>query len=199
MGKIYDAIDDDLRAWIAAQSLFFVATAPLSASGHVNVSPKGPIGSLRVTGERSVAYLDVLGSGAEALAHLRENGRIVLMFCAFEGAPKILRLHGRGTIVMAGDPRFDELVATWAFEDPGIPEARRAVIEIEITRIATACGYGVPLMSYEGARPHAIDWGATKLRTGGASELAKYRRAKNTTSIDGLPAVDVAGDVDLDA
>jgi hypothetical protein len=194
VGKIYEVIDDDLRAWIAEQSLFFVGTAPLSAAGHVNLSPKGPIGSLRVTGARTVAYLDVLGSGAETLAHLRENGRIVLMFCAFQGAPKIVRLHGRGTVVMAGDPRFDALLAEWAFEDPGIPEARRAVIVVEVTRIATACGYGVPLMAYEGRRAHAIDWGEKKLRTGGLAELAKYRREKNATSIDGLPAVDVVDD-----
>jgi hypothetical protein len=190
VGKIYDVIDDDLRAWIAAQSLFFVGTAPLSSGGHVNVSPKGPIGSLRVTGEKSVAYLDILGSGAETLAHLRENARIVIMLCAFEGAPRILRLHGHGTVVMAGEARFDALLSQWAFEDPGIPEARRAVIEVDVTRIATACGYGVPLMGYEGGRSHAVDWGEKKLAAGGVAELAKYRRAKNTTSIDGLPAVD---------
>ncbi|MDB5220813.1 MAG: pyridoxamine 5-phosphate oxidase-related FMN-binding protein [Myxococcaceae bacterium] len=199
MGKIYDVIDDELRTWIAAQSLFFVGTAPLSGSGHVNVSPKGPIGSLRVTGPTSVAYLDILGSGAETLAHLRENGRIVIMLCAFQGAPKILRLHGRGTIVMAGDARFDALLAKWSFEDPGIPEARRAVIEVDVIRIATACGYGVPLMGYEGGRSHAVDWGEKKLRDGGVAELAKYRRAKNSTSIDGLPAVDVEEHTDGEA
>src|SRR6059058_3779379 len=105
MGRVYDGIDERLAAWIARQPLFFVATAPLAGDGHVNVSPKGPIGSLRVLDDHTVAYLDVTGSGAETIAHLRENGRIVVMLCAFEGPPKILRLHGRGEAVQAGDPR----------------------------------------------------------------------------------------------
>src|SRR3954447_740100 len=106
MGRVYDVIDARLRSWIGAQPMFFVGTAPLDGDGHVNVSPKGPGGSLRVLDERTVAYLDVLGSGAETIAHLRENGRIVVMFCAFEGPPKILRLHGRGEVVHAEDERF---------------------------------------------------------------------------------------------
>src|SRR5436305_12869179 len=115
MGKVFDGIDDHLRNWIGRQHLFFVATAPLSEDGHVNVSPKGPGGSLRVLDDHTVAYLDVVGSGAETIAHLRENGRIVVMFCAFEGPPKILRLHGRGEVVTPGDERFDELPARAEF------------------------------------------------------------------------------------
>src|SRR4051795_8086928 len=109
MGNVYDGIDERLPAGVMRQPMFFVGAAPLSGDGHVNVSPKGPIGSLKILGPREVAYLDYVGSGAETVAHLRENGRIVVMLCAFEGPPRILRLHGRGTIVPAGDPRFDEL------------------------------------------------------------------------------------------
>jgi len=107
MGKIFDRIDDHQREWIARQRLFFVGSAPLDGEGHVNVSPKGPIDTLKVLDDHSVAYLDMVGSGAETVAHLRENGRIVVMLCAFEGPPRILRLHGRGEIVEAGDRRFE--------------------------------------------------------------------------------------------
>ena len=117
MGKLYDGIDAALATWIAAQPMWFVATAPLAADGHVNVSPKGPIGALHVIDEHTVAYLDVVGSGAETIAHLRENGRIVVMLCAFEGPPKILRLHGRGEFVLADDPRFEELLAQCDFAE----------------------------------------------------------------------------------
>ena len=110
MGKVFDGIDERLERWIAAQQVFFVGTAPLDADGHVNVSPKGPIESLRVLGPLRVAYLDVVGSGAETIAHLRENGRIVIMLCAFQGPPRIVRLHGRGEVVAASDPGFDEVL-----------------------------------------------------------------------------------------
>src|SRR5947208_3913438 len=147
MGKVFDGIGDHLRGWIGRQRLFFVGSAPLAADGHINVSPKGPIDSLAVLDEHTVAYLDIVGSGAETIAHLRENGRIVVMLCAFEGPPRILRLHGRGEVVQAGDPRFDELIARAGFDQP---EARRAVVVVHVERIADSCGYGVPLMSYEG-------------------------------------------------
>src|ERR687890_2396072 len=116
MGRIFDRISEHQREWIARQALFFVGSAPLASDGHVNVSPKGPIGTLRVLDEHTVAYLDVVGSGAETIAHLRENGRIVVMLCAFEGPPKILRLHGRGEVVLADDPRFERLLAQAEFE-----------------------------------------------------------------------------------
>src|SRR3954454_19721737 len=111
MGRVYERIDDHLRDWIARQSLFFVGTAPLDAGGHINVSPKGPIGSLRVLDDRTVAYLDAYGSGTETVAHVRENGRIVVMLCAFEGPPRILRLHGRGRVLQAGTQEYEELLA----------------------------------------------------------------------------------------
>src|ERR671927_1091023 len=135
MGKVFAGIDDRLSAWIMRQPLFFVGTAPAGAEGHINVSPKGPIGSLRVLDDHTVAYLDIVGSGAETIAHLRENGRIVVMFCAFEGPPKILRLHGRGEVVTPGDDRFDELLARCEFEELGPPEARRAVVVVHVNRV----------------------------------------------------------------
>jgi hypothetical protein len=191
MGRVYERIDEHLREWIGRQALFFVGTAPLAGDGHVNVSPKGPIGSLRVLDDHTVAYLDVVGSGAETIAHLRENGRIVVMLCAFEGPPSILRLHGRGHVVTPDDPRFEELLERAAFEDPGAPEARRAIVVVDVARIADSCGYGVPLLSHEGQRPHMAAWAEKKLRVGGPEAIDAYIAEKNSASIDGLPALDV--------
>jgi hypothetical protein len=191
MGKVFEGIDERLERWIAAQPMFFVGTAPLDSEGHVNVSPKGPIESLRVLGPLRVAYLDVVGSGAETIAHLRENGRIVIMLCAFAGPPRIVRLHGRGSVVAAGDPGFDELLSSCGFEVGGLPEMRRSIVAVELERIADSCGYGVPLLSYEGRREHQDLWAAKKLRVGGPDALLDYQREKNAVSIDGLPAVDV--------
>src|SRR3954470_2430546 len=123
MGRTYEHIDDHLRDWIAKQSLFFVGTAPAGEDGHINVSPKGPIGSLRVLDEHTVAYLDIVGSGAETIAHVRENGRIVVMLCSFDGPPKIVRLHGRGRVVVPDDPEFAAVLAA-GFHEPAAPEAR---------------------------------------------------------------------------
>jgi predicted pyridoxine 5'-phosphate oxidase superfamily flavin-nucleotide-binding protein len=191
MGKIFDRIDEHQRDWIARQALFFVGTAPLAGDGHVNVSPKGPIGSLRVVDDHTVAYLDTVGSGAETIAHLRENGRVVVMLCAFEGPPRILRLHGRGEVVMPDDPRFAELLVSFDFDGPATPEARRSIVMVDVTRIADLCGYGVPLMSYEGEREHTDLWAQKRLRVGGPEALTDYQRKKNSSSLDGLPAVDV--------
>ena len=191
MGRVYDRIDDHQRAWIARQSMFFVASAPLSAEGHVNVSPKGPIGSLRVVDDHTVAYLDISGSGSETIAHVRENGRVVVMLCAFEGAPRIVRFHGRGEVVFPDDARFDELMERCAFEDLSIPEARRAVIVVDVARVSDSCGYGVPLMSFEGMRDHHRLSSEKKIRVGGIEGYEEYRRTKNRESIDGLPAVDI--------
>jgi len=191
VGREYDRIDDHWRGWIARQPLFFVGTAPLDGEGHVNVSPKGPGGSIRVLDDHTVAYLDVIGSGAETVAHLRENGRIVVMFCAFEGPPKILRLHGRGEVVTPEDPRFDELLGRCEFHELGPPEARRSIVIVHVSRIADSCGYGVPLMSYEGERPHHDAWAHKKLRTRGPGALLDYQREKNSASLDGLPAVEL--------
>src|SRR6478752_10374523 len=122
MGQVYDSISEHQREWIAKQALFFVGTAPLSADGLVNVSPKGPIGSLRVLDDHTVAYLDVYGSGAETIGHIRENGRIVVMLCAFDGPPRILRLHGRGEVLLPGDPSYASLLEQADFAEPSIPE-----------------------------------------------------------------------------
>src|SRR5919198_3993104 len=192
MGKTFDGIDDKLAAWISRQRMFFVATAPTGSDGYVNVSPKGPIESLRILAPRQVSYIDLIGSGAETVAHLRENGRIVIMLCAFEGPPRILRLHGRGEVVAAGEKGFDELLERARFEEPAVPAARRAVIVVSVTRIADSCGYGVPLMRHEGTRPHQDAWARKKVRVGGDAALAAYQAEKNARSIDGLPALDVA-------
>ena len=137
-----------------------------------------------------VAYLDFIGSGAETIAHLRENGRIVVMLCAFDGPPRILRLHGRGEVVVADDPRFDDLMERCDFEQPAVSEARRSVVLVHVARIADSCGYGVPLMSFEGHRPHMEAWATKRIRTGGPEALRDYQREKNAESLDGLPAVE---------
>jgi hypothetical protein len=204
VAKQFDEIDDVMRRWIARQRMFFVGTAPLSADGHVNISPKGPIGTLSVLGPRRVAYLDYSGSGAETVAHLRENGRIVVMLCAFEGPPKIVRLHGRGEVVFPGDEsakrglsadsarrtRFDELLEACAFDElTEVEEARRAVVVVDVERISDSCGYGVPIMEYVEERPH-FDLSKKKLlRTMGSDALRERDARRNARSIDGLPAV----------
>jgi hypothetical protein len=191
VAKVFDEIDDHLRGWIGRQALFFTGTAPLDGDGHVNVSPKGPIGSLRVLGPRRLAYLDIIGSGAETIAHLRENGRIVIMLCAFAGPPRIVRIHGRGEVVFADDERFEALLAECAFDEPEVPAYKRSIVVVEATRISDSCGYGVPLMAYEGEREHGDLWARKKLRTGGPDALRDYQREKNSESLDGLPAVEV--------
>ena len=194
MGKVYEGIDQHQRDWIAEQALFFVGSAPLDEGGHVNVSPKGPIGTLRVLDDHTVAYLDMVGSGAETVAHIRENGRIVVMLCAFQGPPRILRLHGRGEVVPHDDERFDDLYTRGGFEAPhDVEAARRAIILVDVTRVSDSCGYGVPLMSYEGERPHLEAWAEKKIRVGGAEEIEAYVAKKNAESIDGLPAFDAEG------
>jgi hypothetical protein len=189
VAKVFEAIDDQLRGWIARQRLFFVGTAPLAGDGHVNVSPKGPIETLAVLDDHTVAYLDVTGSGAETIAHLRENGRIVVMLCAFEGPPRIVRLHGRGEAIHSGDPRFAELAERCGFGDP--PLGHRAIVVVDVARIADSCGYGVPLMSYEGERPHQRLSAEKRVRAHGPDGFLEYQREKNLRSIDGLPGVEL--------
>lgn len=191
MAKVFDGIDERLERWIAAQRMFFVGTAPLAADGHVNVSPKGPIDTLRVLDPHTVAYLDMVGSGAETIAHVRENGRIVVMLCAFAGPPRIVRLHGNAEIVTASEPQFEVLAQRCGFELPEVPQARRAIVVVAVERVADSCGYSVPLMTYDGLRPHSGAWAAKKLRVGGPEALLDYQREKNTQSIDGLPAVEL--------
>jgi Pyridoxamine 5'-phosphate oxidase len=180
MAKVFESIDERLEAWIARQRMFFVGSAP-SGGGHVNVSPKGPIETLRVLDGRTVAYLDLVGSGAETIAHLRDNGRIVIMLCAFEGGPRIVRLHGTGEVLDGDAVEFPEATA--------LPEQHRTVIRVDIDRIADSCGFGVPLMSYVGERPQSRAWAQSKLAKQGPAALEDYKAEKNALSIDGLPAL----------
>ena len=190
VARTYEEINDHLRAWIARQSMFFVATAPLAAGGHVNVSPKGPIGSLRVLGPRRIAYLDASGSGAETIAHVRENGRIVIMLCSFEGPPRIVRLHGRGTVTQLGNRAFDRLYEQLGFDTvESAGDGARSIVRVEVERIADSCGYGVPLMSYEGRRTQQADWLDRQLRKS-PNAVMDYSREKNSASIDGLPGIE---------
>jgi predicted pyridoxine 5'-phosphate oxidase superfamily flavin-nucleotide-binding protein len=179
MGKVRSEIDDAAREFIAKQKIFFVASAPLSAEGHVNVSPKG-LDTFRILGPTTVAYLDFNGSGVETIAHLKENGRIVLMFCAFQGPPDIFRLYGHGRVIEAQEAEFAELSAY--FVDC---ENARSVIVVEIERVQDSCGYGVPLFQYEGERTQLQAWA----RKRGAAGLKEYRAEKNRKSIDGLAGV----------
>ncbi|MGV3760416.1 MAG: pyridoxamine 5'-phosphate oxidase family protein [Actinomycetota bacterium] len=179
MGKVIEALDDRLIEWIGRQHVFFVASAP-TEGGHVNVSPKGH-DTLRVLSPTLVAYLDLTGSGAETIAHTRENGRTTIMLCAFEGPPQILRLFGTGTAHPIGTSRFAELAPRF----PDLPGAR-AVIEVELERIQTSCGYSIPFMAYQDERPTLRQWAERK----GDDGLRSYWAEKNTTSIDGLPALD---------
>ncbi len=180
MSQVFDELNDRLAGWIGEQHVFFVATAPLAGDGLVNLSPKG-LDTFAVLDEHRVAYLDLTGSGVETIAHLRENGRIVVMFCAFAGKPRILRLHGRGRAVVPGDPRFDELVRCFP-PRPGV----RSVIEVDVTRVADSCGFAVPVMDYRGERSELDDWAARK----GPERLEDYRAKKNAVSLDGLPGLD---------
>jgi hypothetical protein len=190
VARTYPEIDERLAGWIARQPLFFVGTAPSGDDGHVNVSPKGPIGSLRVLDPRTVAYLDIVGSGAETIAHVRQNGRIVIMLCAFAGPPRIVRLHGRADVLQPSDPGFAELLAH-GFHEPEAPEARRAIIRVAVNRVSDSCGYGVPLMTYDGERPHQDLSTAKRLRVHGPDAMRDYQREHNLRSLDGLPAVEL--------
>jgi hypothetical protein len=178
MGRVLDEITPPVRAFIAAQHVFFVATAP-TTGGHLNCSPKG-LDTFAVVSPREVAYLDLTGSGAETIAHLRQNGRITLMFCAFEGQPNIVRIYGRGEVLPTGSPDAEPFLARWrAF--PGA----RSVIRVAVSRVSTSCGYAVPHLRYEGERSQLIEWADRK----GPEGVEAYWGEKNVASIDGLPAL----------
>jgi hypothetical protein len=183
VGKTYDQLDERLRRWIADQRMFFVATAPSGPGGHVNLSPKGHPDTFTILDERTVAYLDLTGSGAETIAHLRDNGRITLMFCAFSGPPRILRLYGLGRIILPGEQRWDELAARFPAR-----RGARAMVVVDLQRIADSCGYAVPLLQYAGERDLLDQWTAHKDDTA----IAAYRAQRNRTSIDDLPALPMA-------
>ncbi len=181
-GRVYEQIDERLARWIVAQPVFFVATAPQSTEGLVNCSPKGNRQELAVRGPSRVGSLDQTGSGAQTIGHLRENGRIVLMFCAFSGPPRIVRLHGKGRVLVPGGGEFSEVSGNFAGAD-GI--GRRAIVLIEVSRISDSCGYGVPLMTFVGHRSTMDEWAERKGRSG----VVAYQQAKNAETLDGLPAL----------
>ena len=181
MGKTFAALNDTLAAFVERQHMFFVATAPSGGDGHVNLSPKGLAGTLSVVDHSTVAYIDLVGSGVETIAHLRDNGRLTLLFCAFDGPPMILRLYGAGEVVMPGDARFAEL-------RPRFPDdllAVRSIVVAHVDEVRTSCGYGVPLMTYEGDRDDQVRWAERK----GPDGIARYLVEKNSTSLDGLPGL----------
>ena len=180
MGKLYEVITPAIEEWIVQQKLFFVATAPLNGEGHINCSPKG-LDSFRILDGVTVVYRDLTGSGAETIAHIRENGRIVIMFCAFEGPPKIYRLYGRGEVVLPGSEKFNELNE---FYEPA--KGVRSFIMVHVNRITDSCGYGVPLYSYQGNRDIIEKWSEAK----GDAGIQDYWNEKNKISIDGLPSID---------
>ena len=176
MGRVHSTITPQLADWIGRQHLFFVATAPLAADGHVNLSPKG-LDTLRVVDDRTLAYLDLTGSGAETIAHVRENGRITLMWCAFDGPPRTVRIHGRGEVIGLDDPAVAGLF-------PSLPGAG-AVVRVVADRIADSCGYAVPLFDFVHDRDRLIEWAEHR----GDDGLDEYRAEHNAASIDGLPAL----------
>lgn len=183
MGKLFDAISEDLAAWMVAQPVFFVATAPLDAHGSINCSPKGNRDELIVLDAHRVAYLDQTGSGVETIAHLRDNGRIVLMFCAFAGPPRIVRLHGRGRYVLRDAPDFASVAGPLArATDVGA----RSVIVVDVERISDSCGYGVPLMDFTAHRATMDQWAQRK----GPDGIRDYWAQKNRVSIDDLGGID---------
>jgi hypothetical protein len=177
MGKFFHAIQEHHAAFILKQKLFFVASAPLSSDGHVNLSPKG-LDSFRILSANQVAYMDIVGSGNETSAHILENGRITFMFCAFEDAPNILRLYGKGYTVLPGDEGWAELSAHFTLQP-----ATRQIIVADIHKVQTSCGFGVPLYEYMGERDHAQKWAEKK----GPAGLEAYKQEKNLVSLDKLP------------
>jgi len=177
VAESFDAMNDAHRAFIEAQQMFFVASAPLSADGHVNVSPKG-LDTLRILDANRVAYLDLTGSGNETSSHVRENGRVTIMFCAFTGAPNVLRLYGTGRVVLPGDPAWDALRCRFG-DYPGV----RQVFDIDVHRVQTSCGYAVPNYDYVEQRDTLIRWTNAKAKDG----IENYWREKNSRTIDGAP------------
>lgn len=177
MGKFFESIVPAHKTFIEEQHIFFVATAPLSAEGRVNLSPKG-LDCFKVLSDHEVAYMDLVSSGNETSAHTLENGRITFMFCSFEGKPNILRLYGKGSTVLPG-------TAAWEIYSPHfrIYPSTRQIIIAEIDLVQTSCGFGVPLFDYSGERDIHFEWAERK----GAEGLKEYINQKNMVSLDGLP------------
>jgi hypothetical protein len=182
MGSTYRQIEEPLRRFIEQQHVFFVATAPRSDAGHVNLSPKG-LDTFRVLEPTLVGYLDYTGSGVETIAHIRENGRMTIMFCALEGKARIVRLYGVGRVLEAADSEFAEMRGRFEPIAPVAPA--RSIVLLEVRRVAESCGFGVPLYAYQGERDQIESWSRRK----GPEELREYQRKKNAASIDGLPGL----------
>ena len=180
MGRVTDHIDQATSDWIARQHMFFVGTAP-TEGGHVNLSPKG-LDSFRVLDGHTVAYLDLTGSGAETIAHIRNNGRVTVMFCAFDGPPRILRLYGQGSVTLPTHEDFGGLATQF-------PERRavRSIISVRVDRVQDSCGYAVPKMDFVENRTRLDTWADNR----SDEDIADYWAEKNAVSIDGLPALDV--------
>ena len=181
MGKEYQEIDERIQRWIERQRMFFVSTAPLSRDGRINCSPKG-LDSLRVLGPRQIAYADTGGSGIETVAHLKENGRIVIMLCAFDGPPKIFRFYGTGRSVEPHDADYETLVPMF----PDMPTVRNFIV-VDVQCIRDSCGYGVPLYEFKSERDSLTNWCESKTQ----GELLAYRTERNAQSLDGLPGLDI--------
>jgi hypothetical protein len=182
MGKVYATLEPPLAEFVRAQRVFFVATAPLAGDGHVNCSPKG-LDTFAILDPSTVAYLDFTGSGVETIAHVRENGRITLLFCAFDGPPKIVRLYGRGEVLPHGTAAYDALRPRFGGVGGG-----RSIIRVHLTRVADSCGYGVPRLEFVGDRDQLGEWARRK----GPEGVRRYERDHNAASIDGLPGLDDA-------
>ena len=182
--KLHDTITDEFKTWIEKQHVFFVATAPLSGNGHVNLSPKGYDAMLRVMDEKTVCYMDMGGSGNETSAHIAEpgNGRITIMLCAFEGGPRILRLYGRGQVILPEDPLYQKMISQYYPNHDNQP-GRRQIIINHVERIQTSCGYGVPFMDFRENRKTLVNYYENKGHDGSLEYLRKCERV----SIDGLP------------
>lgn len=184
VAKTFDLINDQLSEWLIGQPVFFISTAPLAGDGFINCSPKGNRQEFAVLGPRTVAYLDQTGSGVETIAHLKENGRIVVMFCAFSGPPRIVRLHGTGRVALKDSPEFETLCGQFSgAEGVGV----RSIIVVEVERTSDSCGYGVPFMNFEDHRPTMDQWTNRK----GLSGIRDYWAEKNRRSIDDLEGFDV--------
>jgi hypothetical protein len=197
LGRVYNVIDNATGQWLAKQPVFFVATAPNDPDGHLNLSPKGAAGAFRVLGPTTVAYVDLVGSGVETVAHLRQNGRIVLMFCTFAGPPKIVRLHGQGRVVRQDEPEFAALLPAFSLNDDARALARGIVV-VETTRIADSCGFVVPRMDLVAERDQLMRWGDQQQAKNGETWKDRYVAANNACSVDGLPGYDPTEDLVAD-
>ncbi len=185
MATVFDGIDETMAHWLHTQPVFFVATAPRADDGLVNLSPKGTLGTSRVLDNHTFAYLDITGSGIETVAHLQENGRICVMFCAFDGKPRIVRLHGRGSVVALGSDEFEQILPAFGSEGEERRRYLRGIIRVDVSRVSDSCGYSVPKMHLREERP-ALDavW-----RSRDDETIAAYHRERNAASLDGLPGL----------